>query len=94
MCVCVLVYLQAQKSNMLTPDMLLDVKHVRRKHLTKYLPPEITESLKNIEPPLRHTVRLVVATSACYLSSTRCSSRSVILSLFLFHLFNSPYDSN
>ena len=52
------VYLQAQKSNMLTPDMGLDVRHVKRKGLLNFLPAEIAEQLK-ATPTMRKTVSII-----------------------------------
>ena len=43
---------------MLTPDMGLDVRHVKRKGLLNFLPAEIAEQLK-ATPTMRKTVSII-----------------------------------
>lgn len=50
------VYQMAQKSSILTADMLLDVKHVRRKNLLSYLPSDVAEQIRATSATMRKTV--------------------------------------
>lgn len=47
--------MQAQKSNMLTADMNLDVRYERRKGMLNFLPTEIAEQIRT-STPMKKTV--------------------------------------
>ena len=61
------VYLNSQRSQILRPDMSLNVKHVRRKNLPPFLPTELADQVRTFNKKV--SLIIVKLTTAVYVLS-------------------------